>query len=150
MPQSLVNLQVLITFSTKYRQKLIDDELKEPLFAYIGGICKGLECYPIRVGGHSDHVHIYCCLSKKVTLIKLLEIVKKESSKWVKLQGPKYRNFYWQGGYHTTSVNPSQSESVIRYIENQEEHHRKCSYKEETRMFLKKYEMEFDEQYVWD
>jgi REP element-mobilizing transposase RayT len=64
-------------FSTKKRYPFIDDNLKEKLWAYLGGICKGLECNPIQVGGYNDHVHILCLLSKKITQMKLVEEVKK-------------------------------------------------------------------------
>ena len=94
MPQSLSKVYVHITFSTKYRQNLIDDNISERLYEYLGGICKGLECNPIKVGGHKDHVHILCLLSRKVAQMKLLEEVKKRSSKWVKTIDDKYNNFY--------------------------------------------------------
>jgi putative transposase len=85
MPQSLSKVYVHITFSTKHRKHLIDDEIEASLYAYIGGICKGLECNPIKVGGYRDHVHILCLLSQKIAQMKLLEEVKKQSSKWVKV-----------------------------------------------------------------
>jgi REP element-mobilizing transposase RayT len=87
MAQSLSKVYVHITFSTKNRQNLIDDSIKDPLFEYLGGICKGLECNPIQIGGHLNHVHILCLLSRKITQMKLLEEVKKQSSKWIKTKG---------------------------------------------------------------
>jgi predicted nucleic acid binding AN1-type Zn finger protein len=89
-------------------------------------------------------------LSKKITLIKLMEQVKSHSSKWVKTKGEAYKNFYWQDGYGAFSVSPWQVEVVTNYIANQKEHHTKRSYKQEYRKFLKKYKVEYDERYVWD
>lgn len=150
MSQSLNKVFVHITFSTKYRQNLIDEAIKNSLFEYIGGVCKGIECYPIQVGGYQNHIHILCVLSKKVTQMKLLEEVKKRSSKWIKTQGEKYGNFYWQDGYGIFSVNPHEVDVVIKYIQNQEEHHKKRTFNEEYIGFLKKYNVEYDERYVWD
>lgn len=150
MPQSLSKVYVHITFSTKNRQKLIDDEISPRLYEYLGGICKGLGCHPVQVGGHKDHVHILCILSKKIAQIKLLEEVKKQSSKWIKTVSSKYQNFYWQDGYGIFSVNPSEIDVVIKYIQNQEEHHKKRTFQDELRAFLKKYNVDYDEKYVWD
>lgn len=82
--------------------------------------------------------------------MKLLEELKKQSSKWIKTKGKKYLDFYWQNGYGIFSVNPSDIDPVISYIQNQKEHHRTKTFKEEFRAFLKKYNVEYDERYVWD
>jgi len=150
MPQSLVKNYLHITFSTKGRKNLIDKLIQPKLHAYLAGICNQMECYAIEVGGIENHIHILCLLSKKVALIKLLEDVKKNSSKWIKTQGNQYQNFYWQIGYGAFSVNPSQIAIVERYIQNQEEHHKKKTFQEEFRSFLVKYNVDFDERYVWD
>lgn len=150
MPQSLSKVYVHIVFSTKYRQKFIDDTIAEHLFAYLGSSCKRLKCNPIQVGGHEDHVHILCLLARTVTQSDLLEEIKKDSSKWMKKQGKAYENFYWQNGFGIFSVNPSELDVVVAYIKNQKEHHTKKSFQEEFRAFLKKYKVAYDERYVWD
>ena len=150
MAQSLSKVYVHITFSTKNRQALIDSKIENSLFEYIGGICKGLECYPVQVGGYIDHIHILCLLSKKITQMKLLEEVKKQSSKWIKSKGNQYNNFFFLFCYGIFSVNPSEIDLVINYIENQDIHHSKKSFKDELRIFLKKYNVEFDEKYIWN
>jgi REP element-mobilizing transposase RayT len=129
---------------------MIDETISEELFNYIGGICKKLECNPIIVGGHKNHVHILCLLSKKVTLIKLIEEVKSHSSKWIKTKGDVFSNFYWQNGYGSFSVNPSEKEVVKSYIMSQPENHKRITFQDEYRAFLKKYNIDYDEQYVWD
>ncbi len=150
MPQSLSKVFVHVTFSTKNRQHLIDDHIKDYLFEYIGGICKGLECNPLKVGGYHDHVHVICLLSRKIAQMTLLEEIKKQSSKWIKTKGQTYADFYWQSGYGIFSVNPTEIDVVVNYIMNQEEHHKKVSFQDEFRAFLKKYKIEYDERYVWD
>ncbi len=150
MPQSLSRVYVHIVFSTKNRKNLIDDNIETSLHEYLGGICKGLGCNPVRVGGYKEHVHILCLLSRKVAQMKLLEELKKQSSKWIKTKGKEYYGFYWQGGYGIFSINPSETDKVIEYIEKQHEHHKHKSFQDEFRAFLKKYKVEYDEQYVWD
>ena len=150
MSQLLYQIYVHIIYSTKYRETTIDEEIEDELHAYIGGTCKALECEPIKVGGHYDHIHILCKLSKKIALMKLLEEVKKNSSKWIKTRHEKYADFYWQDGYAAFSVNPSEVDKVVEYIARQKEHHRKISFQDECRLFFKKYKVDFDERYVWD
>jgi len=150
MSQSLSKVYVHITFSTKNRVHLIDNNIKIPLFEYLGGICKTLECYPVQVGGNLDHVHILCLLSKKISQMKLLEELKKNSSKWLKNQGLKYSTFYWQAGYGIFSVTPACVNMVSNYIITQEEHHKKTNFKNEFRTFLMKNKIEYNEPYIWD
>lgn len=125
MGQSLVKNYLHIVFSTKYRQPLITQAIEGELFTYLGGICKQLKCQPIKVGGHVDHIHILCMLSKKMTLTKWMEEIKSHSSKWMKTKGVEFKNFYWQNGYGAFPVKPSEVERVVDYIANQKEHHRK-------------------------
>lgn len=150
MPQSHVRNYIHITFTTKHRQMFINETIEKQLHDYLGGICRRLDCPPLMVGGFDDHVHILCMLSKKITLVKLLEEVKSHSSKWVKTLDITLQNFYWQDGYGAFSVNPSEIHTVIRYIANQRTHHLNTSYQDEYRRFLKKYNVEYDERYVWD
>ena len=150
MPHALSKVYVHITFSTKKRYPFIDDSVSERLWEYLGGICKGMECHPVRVGGCADHVHILCLLSKKVLQVKLLEEVKKQSSKWIKTIDERYSNFYWQEGYGLFSVNPAEIDIVVDYIANQKIHHQKRTFEDEFLAFLKKYKVEYDERYIWD
>lgn len=150
MPQSFVYNYTHITFSTKDRQPFIHEQIEEELFDYLGGICKNLGFNPIIVGGHRNHVHILCLLSSKVTLSKFMEELKSNSSKWIKSKGTEFRNFYWQRGYGSFSVNPSEIETVKKYIMNQKENHRKWTFKQEFLAFLKKYGIPYDERFIWD
>jgi REP element-mobilizing transposase RayT len=150
MPQSLAQIYLHIIFSTKHRRPLIGSDVKEELYKYIGGICKDLECHPIQVGGYYDHVHILCNLSKKIAVMKLLEEVKKGSSKWIKTKGGDYEGFYWQDGYGAFSVSYSELNTVKEYICNQYEHHTNQTFQEESRILFKKYNVDYDEKYIWD
>jgi REP element-mobilizing transposase RayT len=150
MGQALVKNYLHIIFSTKNREPLIHPPVDAELHSYLGGICNNLDCQVIKVGGYTDHIHILCMLSKKVTIVKLIEELKSHSSKWIKTQGEGYENFYWQDGYGAYSVNPTNIDSVIFYITNQHEHHRRISFQDEYRALLKKYNVDYDEKYVWD
>lgn len=150
MPQSLVKNYVHLVWSTKHRQPFIKEEVQVELYDYLGGTLKEFECYPKAIGGVEDHVHIAMSLSQKVALMEVVGKVKSSSSKWMKTLGIDYANFYWQNGYGAFSINPSQIDIVIRYIKNQKEHHRRKTFKKEFRQFLKKYQIPYDERYVWD
>lgn len=150
MGQSLVKNCIHIVFSTKHRQPLIYSPFEEQLHAYLGGICKNLECFPIIVGGYTDHVHILCMLSKKMALMKLLETLKSNSSKWMKTKDKSLENFSWQNGYAAFSVKPDEKEKVFRYILNQKEHHKKITFQDEFLDILKSQDLEYDERFVWD
>ncbi len=150
MPQSLAKNYVHIIFSTKNRQPLIYPRVEGKLHGYLGGICSDLDCTPLKIGGYIDHVHILCSLSKKITLVRLLEEVKRGSSKWMKTQDELLQYFYWQDGYGAFSVSPHHVDMVSEYIANQHIHHQKQTYQEEYRAFLKKCKLEYDERYIWD
>jgi len=150
MGQSLVKNYIHIVFSTKHRQSLILPSIETELFSYLGGICNNLECHVLKVGGYKDHIHVLCMLSKKIALMKLVEQLKSNSSKWIKTKGDDFKNFYWQDGYGAFSVRPSEVKIVINYIANQHEHHSKKTFQDEYKAFLKKYEVSYDERYVWD
>jgi REP element-mobilizing transposase RayT len=150
MSQSLTKVCLHITFSTKDRYPFIDGEIEQELWAYIGGVCKALDCNPICVGGYRDHIHVCCLMSRNITQAKLLEEIKKGSSKWIKTKGRKYEKFYWQRGYSMFSVNPSEMGKVAEYIQNQSIHHTKQSFQQELLTFLKKYGVEYDERYLWE
>ena len=151
MPQSLAKVLIHIIFSTKDRYPfLIDHAIRSEMHAYLGGACKGLGCPVLIVGGVADHVHIFCSLTRNYSIAKVLADVKRESSKWVKTKGTILRKFAWQNGYGLFSVGQSQIEDVRRYIREQEEHHLTKTFQEEYREFLEKYEVEYDERYVWD
>jgi len=150
MPQSLSKVYTHIIFSTKHRKNLIDSQIENDLYNYVGGICKNLECNPVQVGGYKNHIHLLCLLSRKIPQMQLVQEIKQVSSKWIKTMDDRYSNFYWQEGYGIFSVSPKSVDTVIDYIKNQHVHHQKMNFKDEYRKFLKTYHIDFDERYVWD
>jgi putative transposase len=150
MSQSLVKNLIHLVYSTKNRKPWLPKEHRDGLFKYMAGIFKNLESPALVIGGVDDHVHVLFSLSKNYALKTIVEKVKVGSSKWMKIDGPKNASFYWQSGYAAFSVSQSSVESVRRYIETQEEHHRKMSFQDELREMFLRHKVEFDERYVWD
>ena len=150
MSQSLAKNLIHLIYSTKNRAPCFYREVQVRLFAYQAGILNEWESPALVIGGVSDHVHALFVLSKNHALAKVIEEVKKGSSKWLKTQGSEFRDFHWQAGYGAFSVSQSNVDEVRRYIEQQEEHHRVRSFQEEFLAFLKRHGMEYDERYLWD
>jgi putative transposase len=151
MPQSLAKILVHAVFSTKDRRPFLrKSAVREELHRYIGGILAQLDCQPIIVGGVEDHAHFLCALSRTCEAAAMIKEAKRGSSLWLKTKGPGWQDFAWQNGYGIFSVGFSQIGSVRKYIANQAEHHRKTSFQDEFRQLLRRYEITFDERYVWD
>ena len=150
MSQSLVKNLVHLVFSTKHREPWLPKEHRTALFGYQSGIFQQWESPALIIGGVDDHVHALFSLSKNHALMKVVEEVKKGSSKWMKSDGPVNAAFCWQAGYAAFSVSQSNVDAVSDYIAKQEEHHRKTTFQDELRALLRRHEQEFDERYVWD
>ena len=151
MSQSLSKILVHAVFSTKDRRPFLrKDALREELYNYLGGVLKHHDCQPIIIGGVEDHVHVLSSLSRTWDAAEMIKEMKRSSSLWVKKKDKTLAEFAWQGGYGIFSIGFSQIGSVKRYIAGQEQHHRKVSFQDEFRLFLKRYEIEYDERYVWD
>ena len=148
MPQSLANILIHVIWSTKDRRPLITDDIRADLHGYMAGILKNLESPALIINSATDHVHVLCQLSKNLPACKLVEEVKKSSSKWMKTQG--VPTFAWQNGYGVFSVSESNAPVVRKYIEGQEKHHKKVDFKEEFRAFCKRHNVAIDEKYEWD
>ena len=150
MPQSHAAILLHIVFSTKNREPLLQKDVRKNVHAYLSGVVRKNGCEAYRVGGVSDHVHLAVRLSRTITVADLVKEIKSASSKWMKEKGEGYKTFSWQQGYGAFSLGISQKEELIRYIDQQELHHRKVTFKEEYRKFLEKYDVPYDERYVWD
>jgi len=150
MPRSLSFVLVHVIFSTKDRLPLLDDAVQPALHAYLATVTRNADCECYRVGGVADHVHLAVRLNRTVTVAKLVADLKTLSSKWLKSQSPRLSKFAWQEGYGAFSVGPADLDKLLHYIDTQEAHHRKQSFQDEFRAFLKKYGMDGDEQYLWD
>ncbi len=150
MSQSLACMLVHVIFSTKNRQPFIQQGTMPELFAYMAGTARGCASHVYEIGGVEDHVHVLLTLPRTLALCKLVEELKKSSSKWIKTKGHIYADFCWQHGYGGFSVSQSEVEKVRRYIRNQRQHHAKMTFQDEYRCFLNRYNVAFDERYVWD
>ncbi|HEY2415768.1 MAG TPA: IS200/IS605 family transposase [Pirellulaceae bacterium] len=151
MPQSLARVLIHIVFSTKNREPLLRDKsIRGELHAYTLTILNSLECPSLEINSVADHIHILCVLSRKIALMNLIEGIKTSTSKWIKTKGRDYRGFHWQRGYGAFSVSESKAPEVKRYIQRQEEHHRRLTYQDEFRALCDKHGLPIDERYVWD
>lgn len=150
MPQSLSSILIHLIFSTKSREPLLTPEIEAEIYPYMASIFKAMKSPALIINGTSDHIHTLFSLARVVTIADLVEEVKTESSKWIKTKGREFRNFHWQSGYGAFSIGQSQVPTVRRYIKRQKEHHLRVSFQDEYRKFLKAYEVEYDERYVWD
>ena len=148
MAQSLSKVYIHCVFSTKKGEPMITDVIRKDLHSYIIGTLSNIGSFVNEIYANSDHIHVLCTLSRTITIAELISKMKTSSSKWIKNQG--IMNFSWQGGYGTFSVSSSKVTVVERYIQNQQQHHKKISFKDELRKFFNEYKIDFNEQYVWD
>jgi putative transposase len=150
MAHTFANLLTHAIFSTKDRQPLIAADLKFDLLAYIGGIVRELKGEAMTANSMPDHVHLMLWLPPSVAVSDALRVVKTNSSRWVHETRNGHRGFAWQTGYGAFSVSQSNAAAVVKYIREQEKHHRRISFQEEFIAFLKKNGIKYDERYVWD
>ena len=149
MGQSLAQIYIHLIFGTKGRKDYINPAIEDKLHAYMAGILKNLNSPAIKINSVPDHIHILFRLSKNHALSKVLEEIKKITSKWMKDQG--IIDFTWQIGYGAFSVSSSKLDVVKRYIENQKEHHQKTSFKDEFEKFITEYDLlDYSPKYFWD
>lgn len=150
MPQSFCQIYIHAVFSTKQRKRWLDDAIRPRVHAYLATLTRNCGCPYVVVGGTDNHVHMLADIGKKVLPVDLIGKVKQESSKFIKTLGMEYGGFYWQSGYGMFSVGPTRVQNVKAYIEGQIAHHHKQSFQEELREFLGRYNIPYDERYVWD
>ena len=149
MPSTLSNLLYHIVYSTKYREPLITT-FKKDLYKFIcsniiheGGLV-------FAINGVEDHIHIAAKLLPRHSISEILKLIKGNSSRWVNEQGKCVNHFSWQIGYGAFTISKSKLDSVIRYINSQEVHHNRKSFKKEFIELLEVHEIEYDERYLWD
>lgn len=150
MPQSLGKLYVHLVFSTKGRERVLQEETAGDLHIYMGGCLKGMKCIPVEINTEPDHAHVLFLLGRTVNLSEVVGGVKKSATEWLRKQSGQYSDFHWQSGYGAFSVSQSGVGEVRAYIRNQREHHRVRTFQDEFRILLTKYQIDFDERYVWD
>jgi REP element-mobilizing transposase RayT len=151
MAQSLSRIWTHLIFSTKNRVPFLADKvIRAEMHSYLAHMLRQQDCDTRVIGGVDDHVHALFTLSRKHPISSVIKEVKRTSSGWIKQRSHKFSRFYWQGGYAAFSVSESNLAQVITYIENQEEHHKRISFQDEYRAFLKAHAVKYDERYVWD
>ena len=149
MAHTYTSILVHAVFSTSGRLPLLNEAIRPEMHAYLGGILRRLEAVPIVIGGTTDHVHLLARLPAQFAVADCLRVVKAKSSRWAKERWPERRKFAWQGGYGAFSVSESKRGAVIRYIQDQQQHHRRISFQEEFLKLLAHHGVEFDERYIW-
>ena len=136
-------------FAVKHRRALINDSWKSNLFAVIGNLINKTGCRTITVNGVEDHVHCLIEVKPSLSASFVMKNAKAKSSKWVNENGLLDSKFEWQSGFGAFSYSKSQVPGVVKYIQNQEEHHKKFTFQQEYVQFLEKFEVEYDERYTF-
>ena len=150
MANTYTQLNVQTVFAVKGRDNFITSNFRDELFGYISGILKNIKQYPLAVNGYNDHVHIFFELNPSSSVSDVLEIVKANSSKWINTNKFVKGHFEWQRGYGGFTYSRSQRNDVIQYIMHQEKHHATKPFREEYLEMLKKFEIEYDERYIFE
>ena len=150
MPNTYTQLFIHVIFAVKGRENSIGQIWKHELYKYICGIVNGKYQKVYSINGMPDHVHILLSIKPDISLSDLVRDIKSNSSKWINTKQYVKGKFQWQEGFGAFSCSQSQLDNVIAYINNQEIHHSKRSFKEEYIEFLNLYNIEYDEKYVFD
>ena len=139
-----------VIFSTKYRKPVLAETWRDELFAYIGGTVKDHKSTLLKAGGIEDHVHLLLRIHPEFAISKTIQLLKANSSRWINENRKTQRKFEWQRGYGAFSVSQSMSETVKRYLDRQKQHHAKQTFEQEYLEILRKHEIEFDMEYVFE
>jgi REP element-mobilizing transposase RayT len=150
MANTYHQVYIQTVFAVKYRAAVIDHKWKSTLFSVIGNLINEAGCQTIIVNGVQDHVHCFIGLKPVVSVSELMKTVKAKSSKYINDNKLTNARFEWQEGYGVFSYGQSQIDRVYKYIQNQEEHHKKKSFREEYLDFLKKFKVPYDERYIFE
>ena len=148
MPHSFVSNYVHVIFSTKNRERCLTEEIRPRVWAVMIGILNNNGLEPIRIGGYDDHCHALFALPSTMSAAKAIQLLKGSSSRWISKEYPSLINFQWQKGYALFGVSKSVLESVVKYIDGQEEHHKRTNFTDEYVGFLTKHEVKFDSEYL--
>jgi putative transposase len=150
MASTFTNLLYHIVYSTKYRRNQIDESLREEMYRYIGGIIREHGGVQLEIGGMPDHVHILAKFSPHIAVSEMLKLIKANSSKWVNQRDDRRERFAWQTGYSAFSVSESQVPKIRRYIQDQPEHHKVRTFRDEFIEILKRHNVDYDERYLFE
>jgi putative transposase len=150
MAGKYLSMLVHFTWSTEKRNPWLEKPMREDLYSIIGGIMRNKKAKLLAAGGVSDHIHLYASMPSTISIGDFVNAVKSNSSRWIHETYLRLRNFAWQEGYGAFSVSKSEETRVVRYVLNQENHHRGRTFKEELVALLDKHGIEYDKRYLWD
>ena len=149
MPKTNTQIHIHLVFAVKYRDGVIQASWKDELYKYITGIVQNNKHKLLSINGMPDHVHILLGLRPSQSISDLLQDIKGSSSKWINEKKFIKTRFEWQEGYGAFSYSKSQIKAITEYIENQELHHQKKTFREEYLEMLQKFEVDYDEKYIF-
>ena len=149
MSNTYTQLQIHLVFALKYRAAMIQKEWKDRLHQYITGIIQNNEHKMLQINSMPDHIHIFIGMRPHQAISALVQNVKAESSKWIKENKFCKSSFAWQEGFGAFSYSKTHVADIIRYIQNQEAHHKKETFLDEYRKMLKAFEIDYDERYIF-
>ena len=149
MANTYTQIHIQAVFAVQNRDCVIHKKWKDELYKYISGIIKNQNHKLLAINGMPDHIHVVFGMRPIQSLSDLLQDIKGSSSKWINDKGYVKGKFSWQEGYGAFSYSKSQLSRVITYIENQEQHHKEITFIEEYKEFLKQFEIEYDEKYIF-
>jgi putative transposase len=150
MADTYTQLYIQLVFAVKYRESLIEKEFKDELYKYIAGILRNQNQKLLAINGMPDHIHIFFGLTPDVKISDLVRDIKSDSSLFINQTNKSRKIFRWQNGFGAFSYSKSHKDAVIKYILNQEEHHRKKSFQEEYKNLLEKFEVEYKAKYLFE
>ena len=149
-PGVFTQLYTQLVFAPKYRERLLKKEIRPEVFSYISGIITNRKNKSIIINGMLDHIHILIGLNPNDKISDLVGTIKKSSSTFINEKGWFRGKFHWQDGYGAFSYGKSQLDKIYNYVKNQESHHKKRSFREEYIELLKRFEIEYEEKYLFD
>ena len=149
MPNTYTQIHIQFVFAVKFRKALIEDSYKQELYQYITAIVQSYGHKMLAINGVADHIHIFIGMRPTQSISDLMQDIKGNSSKWVNDKKFLKVKFEWQGGYGAFSYSKSHVQNVIKYVKNQEKHHAKQTFRAEYIDFLKKFDIEYDERYIF-
>lgn len=149
MANTYTQIHIQFVFAVRFREAVIHSSWKDELYRYMTGIVQNNKHKLIAINGMPDHIHILIGMRPTQSISDLMQDIKGSSSKWINQKGFIKGKFEWQEGYGAFSYGKSQVKDVIAYIENQEQHHSRKTFRDEYLDFLKKFDVEYDEQYIF-
>ncbi|MBA2329258.1 MAG: IS200/IS605 family transposase [Flavisolibacter sp.] len=150
MPNTYTQLYIQFVFAVKHRQALINTSWKNELFKYITGIVQNKGSKMLAINGMADHIHVFIGYKPSISIPDLVKDIKLATNDWINKNHLTNQKFAWQEGYGAFSYSSTQIKNVCDYIENQEQHHSKQTFKEEYVSFLKNFEIEYDDKYLFE